>query len=900
MNEEFGAWLKEQRTFFGYKQNELADELGVARETIISWEAGLTAPRKVNMDKILNLFEMTREKLKLEFIRKRKMAKTTHNHLRTRSALNARESKNLPPRIIGGLSVSDDGFVGRKPLLANLHSFLETDQSGVFTLQGLGGCGKSATLAKFLSDLGVFSHNSPSADIKATFVWAFYENTDIETLFAILIDYLAPLFARGVSQAPNTDQFLSPLLLGEMLAKSHAKVLIVFDGLERVQDNTGQVSPLHGPVRNPVLKSFLQNVAGGKCGRTKVIITSRLLAPEISNERSDFAIEADLNQLESPDATELLTSRGVRSSQEELNRTAREFRFHAYSLRLLGDVLVKEFRGDARRRDRIIGPGMSARGDMAQILKWHTEHLPDESLLALQAMSVFREPIATNQIHELIPLFGKLNGPTSFILSRHRLGQALIELSGMGLIFTGESISAEIQFFDLHPIVRDYYYATLLDPNLAHKKAWNILQAPFPGFEPTEANEVNRLIEVIFHGVRSGQIEEAFEIYRQRMGGYTEIGTKRGDHSVGSKTIYTLLDRHATSADSDLLYRLYLDGGLFLKNEGRLEDAIDLLQTGLVRPEIAEKVGFSRERATMHLNVSGVEVLRGWVVDAEASAKKARIEFDAEAGKPDDEQWRRMDKECDSRLAVALGIRGDSEAIAIYNRIKDIPDSRDRPPREYDSIRHAWLLNNLGETYAVNQLLKSRLPFAEDVSAMMIVYRMKAQMAIAAIRDGNQKVASSLINEIAQWATRTDFHMFVQSWLLQSMFELQFGKAGKAVTLADSGAKHAGENGFTLEWMDVCNVQAQASLEQDPGRSLQLADKVLYGDSESYSYVLLGACNPSVQYVWAEATARYIQAKALRQLGREETAKKYGLEALDIMKRVGHYQFSELEHFLGT
>lgn len=786
------------------------------------------------------------------------------------------------PLIVGDLSTAVEGFVGRQRLRRELKHFIDTDQSGVFTLHGLGGCGKSATLVKLLQDLGTFSSSESSNEISGVFVWAFYQNTDLDSFFRTLFQYV-----RSKEKPSEADHFDNPLFAAEELRSHEEKVLIILDGLERVQEPSQDPKSYVGSLRNPALRSLLQAVAAGRCGHVKVIITSRMLVREIPASEGNFVFEENLNLMEEPEAVELLQSKGVKYGP--FKTVAQEYGYHAYSLSLLGGIISDEFGGDARRRDRIARPGMSQQGDMARLLKWHSDNLPPDCIQAIRALSVFRERATNGHIQDMIPLVSKAGGNATQTLSRHRTDEALKKLTRIGLIFEGEFASSSETFFDLHPIVRDYFYSGILNPKNVHSRALKILQAPIPGYTPKASSEMDSLIELIHHAVQSEDFDTAYEIYRNRMGGYPNIGTRRGEHSIGAKAISTLLDRNSSRPGHSLIYRLYLDGSLFFKNEGRLEDAIDLLQTGLARPELSPGDTTFNSRTTLLLNLSGTQLIRGRVAEAADTAIRARIEFSNIECDSSNPEWMRKDKECDSRLAVALGLSSPQEAIKIYERIKDIPDNIEKPPREYDSVRHAWLLNNMGKYKEARKIIRKAQESAKKLSAEMIVQRQNAQLALSEIRLGNKKPAETLLSEIGEWSSRTDFHMFVQFWLLQAQYELRFGNAEDARDLAAIGAQHAGDNGFGLEWIELTLTQAEANLAIDPERTIYLAVRVCEGDRSKYAYSMFGAKDPTTAFVFAQGTANYLRARALHYLGRGESSLEYVGLAIASMGTVNHY-----------
>jgi tetratricopeptide (TPR) repeat protein len=800
-------------------------------------------------------------------------------------AQRSRASKSkLATQMVGSIPTNIRGFAGRRDVLNRLRTFLSRRGSGVYTLYGLGGCGKSATLLKFLTDSRLLGSKVTSRSLYALFIWSFYQNASLEQFFEALILYLAPLLAKDQEFRPKALD--NPLLLSDNLAQAAKKILIVCDGLERIQDESQTGNIPEGAVTNPALRALLQRAGDDNCGSTKIIITSRLLVPNLSKDDSTSIFVSDLNKMSREDSFELLHQNGVRGEDREIAQAAREYSYHAYSLTLLSQLLSRTFRGDVRRRDRIPRRD-SAQIPISRILDWYRGKLPLTHLRLMQALAVFREPILINPIHGvMLTLWAgeETDAPPSLVNTEIMLK----DLAELGLAFPGGSRRGTAQSYDLHPLVRAFFYRLLVDPTAAHDKAWRILSATKPGYRPNRSEEIQQLIELIYHAIRSGRHEEAWRIYRTQLGGYTYLGTQRADHPTGSKVVRAFLDTDTGSPlalKPEMLARLFVDGALYLKNEGRLDDAIDLLDIG--RERVSGIRGSSSEYISLLLNLSGVQLLRGKVGDAAASARAGRAELSSLTSDLDAIRRARLDKECDSRLASALAVNADPTSGALFERALAIPDSTEEPPLDYAAIRYGWLLSHQRRFDLARRVLNESLSFATELKAAMIVHRIKAQLAFVEIESGNLDEATALVKEISQWSTRADLHMFIQSWLARASLASKADRNKEAHEIAIEGARYAADNGFTLEWIDfqVLLAKTNVCLQQFDIASNHAA-LALNGNDDDFMFKMFGATDASVGYVWGEISARYLLGQSLQHDNPELAAKETNL-ARELMAIVG-------------
>lgn len=800
---------------------------------------------------------------------------------RRRSQANERRIRALPPRIVGSIPTDVRYFVGRGEMLSQMSGFMRSAGAGVCTLHGLGGCGKSALLKQFELSEGLFRKSRTASPVAAAFSWSFSQHADLDSFFSELYRYLSPLIQRNEHTADDIAPRVNPLLLPDMIDASGARIVLILDGLEQVISDIEGPGARSGSLSAPALKALLQRAVSNECGNIKIFVTSRLLIPELQNIEQSGSILLDLNQLSPSDAVELLVRCEVRGTRAQLLSAARELRYHAYSVFLLGRALAAEYHGDVRRRDRMmpLGGQTGARSPIGQILTWYSSRLDRLASDLLKGAALYRGEI---EVEDLTRLLESDVWPRPETTWNSKLIRAEVaRLVDLGLIFMGESSTRRARSFDVHPIVRDYFYVLLVEPADLHGHILEILEARAPTRLPTDSRAVGHLVEMMYHAVRAKDFKQAWRIYSERLGGYPYLGYSRADHPTGAKAVYLLLEG-GPNADrevpEDALWDLYVDGSLYLKNDGRLDDAIDLLE--VARSKCLPSSDRPAQLASLLLVKSGTELLRGHVADAEQSARAARTEYEKVRTLLDERTMHRVEKECLSRLATALAVSADPEALPQFREAADIPDHPQTVPHDHLPIRYGWYLSLRGDYDAAAKVFEDGLASPQRLGADMLTHRVNAGRALNAIDQGKLPLAEAILQDLATWTTKPDLHVFVLTWVIRSKLALAKGEVPKAIALAKRGLRIAGENGFGLEWHDLALTLAKAAfMTGQDAEAAHYARLVLSGDSESYACEIVGASEPATNYVWASLPATYILIASLASS--DEAGAAGGLPTLD-------------------
>lgn len=809
---------------------------------------------------------------------------------------NALDSKpqsvtRLNPRVVGSIPTDIRFFTGRKALLSSLSKFLRADGSGVCTLLGMGGCGKSALLKKFGQVEALFSVPNKKSPQDALFSWSFYQDENLDHFFTELQDYVAPL-VKASNQHKELTPSSNPLILPDLIKQSGKRVVLFLDGLERVVAERYTEHAKEGSVSTPALKALLQRAAENDCGTLRIFITTRLPIPEINDSKYASSDTIDMNRMEEEDSIALLKRSGARGVHHQLLSAAQEFKFHAYSLVLLGKALSENYRGDIRRRDRVIADETENTSPLGKILLWYFHHLDEYSICLLKAISIFRGSVSDTEIKPFLSAVAQKEKYIDQDWSSGQIRKVITRLFGLGILFESDETSTKGERkLNLHPIVRDFFYNLLVEPVDLHERVLETLSGTAPTSPPADAESIAVLVEMIYHAVRSHHFDLAWKIYLERLGGYENIGYSRAEHPLGAQIIYTFLDDPSfTNAkiSNDIRTNLFMDGALYLKNEGRLDDAIDMLNA--INPSSEINIDWPDQYASLLLVKAGIEIIRGRIPEAKNSILFAHTEFDKIKEMLDDRATDRVEKECLSRLATAWAVSGNQKADELFKNALEIPDHPETVPHDHLPISYGWYLMLQGKYDQARKVLQAGLEAPVRLGAKMLTYRVQSMMVLNEVSAGNIEAAEAIFHQITSWTLKPDLQVFILTWLMRAKIALARQDYTETKFVASRGMKYAGDNGYVLEWIDLVLTLAEAAmLSKNYDDASQFAELALKGDNESYSYRIPGALDISVNYVWASFPAKYIKALSDQIRSQSLTSKSTELELIKAaMFEIGH------------
>jgi tetratricopeptide (TPR) repeat protein len=792
----------------------------------------------------------------------------------------ATEPADLAPMLVGSIPTDISHFTGRAATLQSMREFYGRPGSGVCVLFGLGGCGKSATLKKFAEMEHLLQARPSRHRLAGVLSWSFAQDDSIDRFFVTLGRYLDSVFIPEDRMSGATLD-IPHLALPDKISRCNRRIILLLDGLERVVAETtvrGDRS-IGGSVSAPSMRALLQRAAENDCGQLRVFVTTRVRIPELNEDAS--AVEYhDLNRMTSDDAVLLLHACGVRGAKELLERAVADYHYHAYSLFLLGKALAGAFRGDVRRRDRIEGQSDAIESPIGTLLGWYESYLDGRDISVLRTMSLFRGDVSVDTVMHLLRSApdGLTTNPA---MTARDFFRAVGRLRRSGLVFSQEEHIAPGVSYSLHPIVREFYYNQLVNPTDLHERALTILGAELPEAPPRDAASIGKLLELVYHSIRAGHIGLAWRIYRDRMGGYPHIGYSLADHPMGTRAVYLFIDEgrlYSTDLSTKDLFDLYVDGSLYLKNEGRLEDSEELLSMAEVG--LGSRPCEDDRFASMLLVRSGIQLVRGNTMGSLATIKRADDAFERCKSRLSEKVSHRVRKEVLSRRASALAVRGDLNANAAFADAAAIPDVPGVVPHDYLPIRYAWYLMKLSRHDAARAIIESAVHPLDELDASMLSQRLFVVAALNELQAAEPKAAQKWIDRLTNWSSKADIQMFISSLLVRATSRLAVGDWRDARELAERGARHAADSGFLLEFHDFQVLGAEACLLLgDFEAALVCSRAVLEGSKGEYLCTMQSATDDEVEYFWAYSSAYSLRINAFQKMGQPLDEKSLILES---------------------
>jgi tetratricopeptide (TPR) repeat protein len=352
-------------------------------------------------------------------------------------------------------------FVGRIAELQQLLSFWHAPDEYVGALVGLGGAGKTALAAEFLSR--ILDEMQKAGKAARVLVWSFYVDQDVERLLEEMYQYFG---GRGNQQKKG-----HALVYGvcELLARQ-AHALLILDGLELVQRDRSELDYGFGDLREPLLRQLLTRIVAGLNG-TKCLITTRLPLSELAPWDGRGYVPVQIDSLTTLDALAVLRRRGVRGSDAELEALVADFGAHALTLDHLA-IFIGEFCGGLLAGARQlpepnIGSALREERKLARILRAYEQALSNTELQVLSAYSVFRLGVSPHVVlGSIVQMHSDLGRQSGVAPTRNQMLQAVPRLYRLHLLcLAGQGT------YTAHPAVRDHFYKALTNAASLHRRA---------------------------------------------------------------------------------------------------------------------------------------------------------------------------------------------------------------------------------------------------------------------------------------------------------------------------------------------------------------------------------------------------------------------------------------------
>lgn len=404
-------------------------------------------------------------------------------------------------------------FTGREVERQMLSQWLEHDRvHSLFILQALGGFGKSALSWYWLL------RDVKRKKWQRVVWWSFYEtDAGFDSFLQNTLKYLSGETSDqgSIPAREQVDRLLNWL--------RRPRVLLILDGFERLLRVYGNMSAAYQGDEdahvdskdngrdcvNPTAEYFLDSLAKLTRIQGKVLMTTRL-RPRVVEVSEDELLPGckseELKQMQPEDAVQFFLAQGVRGSHTEIKQAGEYYGFHPLSLRLLAGLIVQDAQqpGDIAAAARLDVTGQLVQRQH-HVLQQTYDSLTPERQKLLSQIACFRGSVAYENLREI-----------AVEQENNSLDVDLQDLVSRGLLQHDQPNHR----YDLHPIVRRYAYDRLgsNERSAVHSQLRDYFAAVPPPERVQSLDDLNPLIELYHHMVKAGQYDEAFELFRDRIG----------------------------------------------------------------------------------------------------------------------------------------------------------------------------------------------------------------------------------------------------------------------------------------------------------------------------------------------------------------------------------------------
>jgi tetratricopeptide (TPR) repeat protein len=796
----------------------------------------------------------------------------------------------------------------------------------VCALVGIGGAGKTAITERFLQVLpgGYPEHpkvpkeRSLAAPVRLL-VFSFYDAPNPDTFFAALAVWL-----RGRPPAANLTRVLSYQQTLELLAAA-GRCLLVLDGLEKVQDD-GERDGAFGQIRDGRLRDFVLRAADGWLPHVSLLMTSRFRLYDPLASRAWYYRQIPIEKLAPPAAVKLLRDRGVHGTDDELERVADEQGFHALSVDLVGGYIANFCEGNPQHfwsppsagteQTEALGPPLDPRLVAVREQERKFAHLAEQyhealtksdpaALALLQRVCLFRLGVEAKTLASIFTGKGKtkVSGQALVRLNERQLQSKLQLLVEMRLVEVSkpQAPGQKSQIYTVHPAVRDGFLKKLdtETARLGHDAARGGLEASLggqPGENPSDHTTLDLLEEIVYHTLAAGHVQEAYDIYRNRIGGYANLGWRLGAYERGERICRAIAAGQRPTFSKRQKADFFNGWALYLKDLGQLgaaerfykrsnelgyedEDWIgvsigngNLVEVLLLAGRLTAGLQASEEalRLANRAEESFLKFLshanRGYSRFLKGTTLAALTDFREALG------WLRKNQHDYSR--PLYGLAGTWEAALFWKL------------RRFDDARQSCL--------AVLEFEK------ETRGADKNPFKVRCQLILALLarKRGELTAARELLLEAQEWALQRDakeplcWSALVRAKIELSEFsgqhltdqEASRASLARARSALEEGLRIARDCGYGIYHIDLLLVRAQLALHEgrvaDAERDVRVAlDKGVHPPAESGFPELVAAADPECLYAWGIAEGRQLLAEALllqaaQKLGQAEFVPK--------------------------
>ncbi len=523
----FGQLMLSLRTVMGLTQTDLANSLGVSRQSVAEWESGSKYPKAERLRSFIALaFQHRALSAGQEADEIRALWKAAHQKLPLDEAWlttllesQTHEDRRLAPPSLAGTHIDWDNatsvqnFYGREWELKILMQWVIEERCKIISVLGIGGIGKSSLSVNFMHQV---------ADQFEVVIWRSLR--DAPTCDALLDDLIQAL-APSVDKGRMSIQQRLDMLLGHLRQQ---RTLIVLDNAETLMEEGTGAGQLRPGYENYSL--LLRYLAGGN-HQSSLLLTSRekpvsLVALEggSSSVRSLRLVRLDNHACE-----QLLAEKGVRGSPIERIRLIEAYTGNPLALKIVTQTIVDLFGGEIAA---FLEQGELIFGGVRALLTQQFARLSSLEQTILLWLAILREP---STMTELLSVLVKP-------VPRGRLLEALEALYRRSLIERGQAPGS----FTLQSVVMEYFIDRLISEVVDEIQSQTPAYLIEHGLELAQAREYVRetqerlIIAPILALLRNLYVDDLEQHLLTQLAVFAQVN----DHGYGPANLVTLLRSH--------------------------------------------------------------------------------------------------------------------------------------------------------------------------------------------------------------------------------------------------------------------------------------------------------------------------------------------------------------------